>query len=210
MSTLLRIDASPRGDVSNSKAIADKIVQTLVSKDAELTVTHRDLSAMESDIPSLTEETIAGFYTPKDELTAELMAATLISDELIMELQTADTLVISAPIYNFSLPASLKAWIDQIVRINETFSFDGVSFGGLVNAKKAILALSYGAKGYVDGGELAGMNFFEPYLVSLLTFLGVDEIQVFRLEGTNTLSPEIVEINKQTLFSEIDTALKAS
>lgn len=201
MPSILRIDASPRGADSYSRAIADSIENSLLAAHPEATINRRDLALQ--DLPSLSQSTITGFFSPKDSLSAELQAATALSDELIAELKAADTLIISAPMYNFGVPGSVKAWIDQIVRVNETFSFDGSSFQGLVDVKQAYLALSYGAEGYTGDGALAGMNFFEPYLVSLLGFLGIAQTQVFRIEGTSTLAPEALSQAKDTLGSEI-------
>ncbi|MCP5162327.1 MAG: NAD(P)H-dependent oxidoreductase [Hahellaceae bacterium] len=206
MPTLLRLDSSPREEGSHSRAIADLVEQHLQSTHSDLIVTRRDLSMMA--IPPIANETITGFYTPEEAMTPALKEATSRSDELIAQLKSADSLLISAPMYNFSVPSSLKAWIDQIVRINETFSFDGASFKGLVPVKRAILALSYGAQGYTDGGGLAPMNFFEPYLVSLLTFLGVEHIEVFRLEGTSGLSPDSIADEKAKLSAAITQTLQ--
>ncbi len=205
MPTLLRLDSSPREAGSHSRAIADLVEQHLQSITPDLVIKRRDLSI--TTPASIANETIAGFYTPPEAMTPSLKAATAMSDELINELKSADTLLISAPMYNFSVPSSLKAWIDQIVRINETFSFDGSSFGGLVPVKRAVLALAYGAQGYTEGGELTAMNFFEPYLISLLTFLGIENIQVFRLEGTSGLNPEDITDEKAKLAAAITHTL---
>lgn len=205
MATLLRLDSSPRGTGSNSRDIADLVEQQLLAVDSNMSVRRRDLS--EIAIPHITAETITGFYTPPEAITQELLEATSTSDRLIAELNSADCLLISAPIYNFGVPSSLKAWIDQIVRINKTFSFDGVSFNGLVPTKRAILALAYGAQGYTQGGELAAMNFLEPYLISLLTFLGIEQVEVFRIEGTSILEPAVIADRKAELAKVITQAL---
>ncbi|MGB0665080.1 MAG: FMN-dependent NADH-azoreductase [Pontibacterium sp.] len=205
MSSLVRIDSSPRGADSHSKSIADVVESQLISVIPQLKITHHDVSVMA--VPALSGTAITGFYTPKEEFTDELTQATELSDRLIAELKAADTLLISAPMYNFGVPSSLKAWIDQIVRINETFSYDDAGFDGLLKGKKAILALSYGAQGYVEGGPMESMNFFEPYLVALLGFLGIDDVEVFRLEGTSMLSPEALAANRKALDRHISERL---
>ena len=181
MSYLLRLDASARQNESHSRRLADMVETHLQNKTA-IAIHRRDLS--QENLSHIANDTITGFYTPADAMTAELKEATALSDELIAELMGADTLLISAPMYNFSLPSSLKAWIDQISRIGKTFSYDGSGFEGLVPTKRAILVLSYGASGYAPGGDMAAMNFLEPYLISLLKFLGIQDVEVLRIEGT--------------------------
>ena len=208
MPSLLRIDSSPRGADSHSKFIADTVQNQLVLNTPDLDIRQRDLSRLE--IPSISQDTITGFFTPKENFTPELEEATLLSDQLIHEIKGADTLLISAPIYNFGVPSSLKAWIDQIVRVGETFSFDETGFSGLVGGKKAILALSYGAQGYVDNGDLSAMNFFEPYLVALLKFIGIEDIAVFRIEGTSVLDEKIMDKQRFTLKTQVKNTLEAN
>ena len=189
MTYILRLDASPRYTDSESRKLGDQIQNHLLSQSPRLGVKSRDLSS--SALPHIANETIVGFYTPTEAMTAELRQATALSDELIYELKHADTLLISCPMYNFGVPSSLKAWIDQIVRINETFAFDGSAFEGLVPVKRAVLALAYGASGYAPGGDFSAMNFLEPYLISLMGFLGIEETRVVRIEGT-TGDPDIL------------------
>lgn len=183
MPTILRIDASARHAGSHSRRLGDAVIARLQASHPGHQIVQRDLAR--EAIPQISDQTIAGFYTPPAAMTPELTAATALSDRLIAELIAADILVISTPMYNFGAPAALKAWIDQIVRINHTFSYDGTSFGGLVPVRRAVLALSYGASGWAPGGAMAGMNFLEPYLTGLLGFLGVADVQVVRVEGTS-------------------------
>lgn len=208
MPSLLRIDSSPRGVGSHSKFIANTIQKRLVYTTPDIQILYRDVSSQE--IPSISQDTINGFFTPRQSLTSELQKATSLSDQLIKEVKGADTILISAPMYNFGVPSSLKAWIDQIVRVNETFRFDETGFSGLLTGKKAILALSYGAQGYVGNGDLSSMNFFEPYLVALLEFMGIEDIAVFRLEGTSVLDEESLSKQKYLLQTQIKHTLKVN
>ena len=113
MTTILRIDSSsrpiaPKGssiEGSFSRAIADRIVARLTDLKTDTNIVGRDLIA--EPISHITDETIKGYYTPQEYLTAELRAATAQSDELINELRDADAIIISAPIYNFSVPSAL-------------------------------------------------------------------------------------------------------
>ena len=144
MPSLLRIDSSSRTQGSHSSQLADRIQAAWIGAHPDGQVVTRHLTA--SPLPFISAETITGFYTPPGEVSDNLRAATALSDELITELKAADTLLIAAPIYNFSAPASLKAWIDQITRIGQTFSYENGAFQGLLPTKQAIVACAYGAE----------------------------------------------------------------
>ena len=182
MARLLRIDASSRIEGSHSRALADHFQSRWLAAHPDAEVLCRDV--VRTPCPHISALTIQGFYTPDEQRSKPLMAATALSDQLIAELQSADVLLISVPMYNFSLPSSLKAWIDQIVRINKTFAYDGQQFSGLVTVQKAYVICAYGAAGYLNGGAFAGFNFLEPYLSGLLTFLGIPDVEFFSVEGT--------------------------
>ena len=117
-------------------------------------------------------------------MTDELRAATALSDTLIGELRSADTLLITAPMYNFTVPAALKAWIDQFVRIGHTFGYDGTTFTGLVTGKRLIVACAYGSGGYLHEGAMAGFDLLQSYLKLLFGFLGFSDIHLIGIEGT--------------------------
>ena len=200
MTYILRLDTSPRNTDSLSRNLADEIEQHLLGLNKNLFVKTHDLA--KAGLPHISNDTIAGFYTAPKEMTSRLKEATALSDKLIHDLKAADTLLISSPMYNFGVPSSLKAWIDQIVRINKTFSFDGESFEGLVPVKRAVLSLAYGATGYAPNSNFAHMNFLEPYLISLMGFLGIEDTQVIRVQGT-TGRPEELIVAQQKASDEV-------
>jgi FMN-dependent NADH-azoreductase len=179
--TLLRIDASSRHDGSHSRQLGDLVESAWRARHAHGRVVLRDLAA--EPLPHIGAATITGYYTPTDQLTPELRAATALSDRLIAELQSAHTLLIASPMYNFSVPSALKAWVDQVVRIGHTFAYEGGAFRGLVTKPRAVLALSYGAPGYL-AGPLAAMDHLQPYLAALLGFLGITQVDVVAVEAT--------------------------
>ncbi len=179
--TLLRIDASARHDGSHSRQLGDMVESAWRARHAGGRVLLRDLAA--EPLPHIAAATITGYYTPPNQLTPDLRAATALSDRLIAELQSAHTLLITSPMYNFSVPSALKAWVDQVVRIGHTFAYDGGSFQGLVVRPRAVLALSYGAPGYA-AAPLAAMDHLQPYLSSLLGFLGITQVDVVSVEAT--------------------------
>jgi len=180
MPSLLRIDSSSRRDGSHSRSLADAFETAWSARFPGATIVRRDLAA--KPIAHIHETTIAGFYTPAEKLDANLKGAVALSDELIEEINAADTVLIATPMYNFTVPSALKSWIDQIVRINRTFSYDGTSFTGLVKARRVVVVAAFGAGGY--SGALAGADFITPYLKFLFGFLGVSDVTVIPTEAT--------------------------
>jgi len=180
MSSLLRIDASSRLNGSHSRALADAFETAWSARFPRGTIIRRDLAA--KPIAHIHETTIAGFYASPETLDASLTDAVALSDELIGELNAADTILIATPMYNFSVPSALKSWIDQVVRINRTFSYDGERFTGLLKARRVVIVAAFGAGGY--SGALAAADFVTPYLKFLFSFLGVAEIRVIPAEAT--------------------------
>jgi FMN-dependent NADH-azoreductase len=190
MTTLLRIDASSRHEGSHSRDLADAFEAAWRQQHPGQPVVRRDLAAQ--PIGHIHANTIAGFYSPPDALTEPLKQALALSDELIAELDGADTVLISTPMYNFSVPSALKAWIDQVVRVNRTFAFDGVNFTGLLKARRVVAVAAFGASGYEDA--MAAADFVTPYLKFLFGFLGVADVQVIAAEATS-LDPASASAN---------------
>ncbi|NVD26803.1 NAD(P)H-dependent oxidoreductase [Parasphingorhabdus flavimaris] len=194
MKNLLRVDSSARTEASHSRALGDYLLECAQAYSKGLTVRTRDLVA--EPVEQIHQSTIAGFYTPEDQMTDELRAATALSDKLIAEVQWADTILITAPMYNFSAPSALKAWIDQVVRINRTFSYEDGKFSGLVGVNKAYVCCAYGAGRYGEGGDFAAANFLEPYLRFVLEFLGIEQVKFF--------SAELLTADEATVQAAID------
>jgi len=182
MPVLLRIDSSARRGGSISRDLGDRFEAAWHARGADFSVVRRDLAA--EPIPQIVQQTITGFYTAPHDMTVELRAATAQSDALIAELKSADEMLITVPMYNFTVPAALKAWIDQVVRINHTFSYDGESFKGLLDVRRATLVSAYGAGGYLGGGALASADFCTTYLKFVLGFLGVAAVEHVGIEAT--------------------------
>jgi FMN-dependent NADH-azoreductase len=204
MTKILRINSSSRLQGSHSRDLADIWQNNWLKHHPNDEVIIREL--VETTIPHISDLTIAGFFTPKEQHTEEMEAATTLSDRLIEELLTADILLLSVPMYNFSIPSALKAYIDQIVRVGYTFSFDEQKgIYGLIENKQAFVTTAYGATGYFDG-ELRSLNFLEPYLKALLGFLGFSKITFFSIEGTST-DPATFEKSKQRSIAEIEYSI---
>lgn len=181
MTRILRIDASARTDDSLSRRFANQFLESWLQAHPRDEVVVRDLA--EQPLPHIAQATIAGFYTPPAQHSDAVRDATALSDELIAELRAADLLLISTPMYNFSLPSGLKAWIDQIVRIGHTFSYSPESgFAGLLEGKRAVIVTATGA--VFSNEAMRPMDFLTPYLKTLLAFLGFTQVDVISLEGT--------------------------
>jgi FMN-dependent NADH-azoreductase len=180
MTSLLRIDASSRLNGSHSRALADAFEAAWSARFPEGAIVRRDLAT--KPIAHIHETTIAGFYAAPESFDDKLKSAVALSDELIGELNAADTVLLATPMYNFSVPSALKSWIDQVVRINRTFSYDGKNFIGLVKAKRVVVVAAFGAGGY--GGALAAADFVTPYLKFLFGFLGISDVTVIPAEAT--------------------------
>ncbi len=204
MHNILRIDSSSRTEGSHSRELGDYFEKAWLNQHPEDRIVRRDVVA--EPIEHIADQTIAGFYTPTDQFTNELQAATTLSDRLIAELQSVDFLLLTVPMYNFSIPSALKAWIDQIVRIGRTFSYDGASFTGLVTVKRAYVICTYGVGGYTNGGPFSAFNFLEPYLKLLLNFLGIQDVRFFTVEAT-TSDNATVTVNTKQAKREIDTMI---
>jgi FMN-dependent NADH-azoreductase len=183
-SQLLRVDSSSRGDGSMSRTLGDAFVIAWQAQHPQGRVIVRDVVA--HPVPHISTQTIGGFFTPADQISPELKVATALSDELLAEIKASSDVLITTPMYNFGIPSALKAWIDQIVRINQSFAFDGANFTGLLTGKRAHVAVAYGASGYTSGGGFTAANFVEPYLRFLLGFVGFSEVNFYSVESTST------------------------
>ncbi len=182
MATLLHIDVSPRGDYSVSRKLTAAFAEAWKAKNAGGTVVVRDLA--KTDLPFVDMNWIAGAYSSPDQHTPEHKKALAISDELIAEIMKADEIVLGTPMYNFGVPASLKAWIDHIVRVNVTFRTDDKGYHGLVQGKKATFIIASGGK-YTAGAPAESYNMETPYLKAVFGFIGVTDTKTV-LAGETT------------------------
>jgi FMN-dependent NADH-azoreductase len=176
MTKILAINSSAGGTDSVSRLLVDEALRQLTSLDRDATVTRRDLGA--SPVPHLTTGTLAGVRgTPT---TVEEKAARALSDELIAELRAADTIVIGAPMYNFSIATGLRAWFDHVLRAGETFSYSEAGPRGLLGGKRAIVIVTRG--GLYSEGPARALDFQEPYLRQLLGFIGITDVTFVHAE----------------------------
>ncbi|EAQ46748.1 acyl carrier protein phosphodiesterase [Roseobacter sp. MED193] len=165
-STVLHIDSSARAENSVTRSLSAEITARL-SPDH---VIRRDLA---TPLPLLDEAWVGANFTPADQRSDEQKALLAQSDALIAELKQADTIVIGTPIYNFSVPSTLKAWIDLVARAGVTFSYSEAGPKGLLEGKRAIIAVA-------SGGTQAGsdIDFATTYLRHVLGFIGITNVEL--------------------------------
>ena len=182
MATLLRIDSSPLGDgASFSRHLTAEFVEKWKRTHPAGTVITRDVTA--TPLGPINQEWIGSAYSPKGSLTPRQQDVLALSDALIAELKAADEYVIGVPMHNFSIPSSLKLWIDQVARVGETFSYENGVPAGLLSNKKATFLVASGGV-YDQGTPGFALNFIEPYLRSLFAFIGVADTTFINASGT--------------------------
>ena len=178
---ILNLISSPRGDASFSIKLGDAIIEKLQAANPGSTVKVHNL--VKTPFPHLEEVHLNSFFTPKENHTPEMTEAIKHSDQAIAEITDADVIVIGVPMYNFSIHSTLKAWIDHLARAGKTFQYTANGPEGLVKNKKVYLAIATG--GVYSDGPMKAYDFTEPYLRTILGFLGMTDVTAFRVEGVN-------------------------
>ena len=167
---VLRVDASARTEGSVTRQLADRMIDGLADRVADLSVTRRDVA---QGLPFVDAGWVNANLTEPDARSAAQQQALAGSDALVAEVMAADVWVISAPIYNFGVPASLKAWIDQIARARLTFRYTEQGPQGLLSGKKVYILTATG------GTEVgSAIDFATPWLKFVLGFLGITDVEV--------------------------------
>jgi len=183
MNHILHIDASGRGKPSVSRQLSKEIVQKISN---DLTrITYRDVS---QGLPFVDERMIGAYYTQKADRSEEQHQAIAVSDKIVAELMAADTVVIGLPIYNFSMPAGFKTWSDLAARVGETFKYTENGPVGLLEGKKAYVAIASG--GVNVGSEF---DFLTPWLRHFLGFIGISDVEIIQAEAINRNGDKAVE-----------------
>ncbi len=204
---LLHVDSSPLGDASVSRILTSSLVSAWRKAVPGLEVVVRDLAA-----------------TAPDHLTAELMQVVKfrnleglnerqrreldLTDALVDEFVAADVVVIGAPMYNFSVPTQLKAWIDRIAQPGKTFKYTEKGSVGLAGGKKVIIASARGGI-YSTSEQLNALDHQEAYLRAVLGFFGITDISVVRAEGV-AMGPEPKAKALAAAQAEIDRLVPAA
>jgi FMN-dependent NADH-azoreductase len=179
MTTILHINSSARTTGSISREVTADYLTRLQAADPAAVVVERDVAS--SPLPHLTEQVLGTFFTPVESRSAQQITDASLSDTLVAELKAADVIVIGAPMYNFSVTSSLKAWIDHVARAGETFQYTDKGPVGLLTGKKVTVFTARG--GVYSSGPGQAMDFHETYLRAVLGFMGIDDITFVHSEG---------------------------
>lgn len=184
--TVLHIDASARLAGSTSRDLSARIAEKMGGN-----IIRRDLK---NGIPQIDETWVSANFTPGEDRTDDQTAALALSDTLIQEIKAAEVLVIGAPIYNFAVPASLKAWVDQIARAGVTFKYTENGPQGLLEGKRAIIVLTSG--GTAIGSEI---DFASGYMRHIMGFIGITDVEFVTadqmiMDGEGALSKASAQI----------------
>jgi FMN-dependent NADH-azoreductase len=181
---LLHIDSSVLGSHSVSRQVTAAVVERLAKAQPGITVTYRDVGA--EPLPHLSGLHLAAAQGAA--VDADVQAELVTGQSVLNEFLAADIVVIGAPMYNFTIPTQLKAWIDRIAVAGKTFKYSAAGVEGLAGGKRVIIAVS---RGNVYGTETpnAGYEHTETYLRSLFGFIGVTDIEIIPVDGI-ALSPE--------------------
>ena len=174
---ILEISASARSEGSMSRLLTRDLLQALEDRHGDITVTRRNVA---EGLPFVDADWVVATNTPEEERSEAQRRKLAFSDELVQELMAADILVIGAPIYNFSVPASLKAWIDMIARVRLTFRYTENGPVGLLEGKKAYVLTP-------SGGVPVGspVDFATPYLRHALGFVGITDVHIVGAQGAD-------------------------
>jgi FMN-dependent NADH-azoreductase len=184
---ILHVTSSSRGNASYSNRVAGHVLDELVARDPGATVTVRNVAT--DPLPHIDDDFVAATRSPNGPQTERQRALLAQSDALVDELFAADVVVIGAPMINFTIPSTLKAWIDNVARAGRTFSYSEAGPKGLVTGKQVIIV---GARGGVYSQAAAPFDFQIPYLRSVLGFLGMTDVEVLDVDGT-AYGPEAAE-----------------
>ena len=195
MAHLLHIDSSPRGDRSHSRRMTREFVEAWQQAHPNDTVTYRDVGRQ--PVPHVDEPWIVAAYTPEEQRTPELQEALRVSDRLIDELIAADIVVVGCPMYNFSVPSTFKAYLDQIVRTGRTFAIDPDDaedpYKPLLHGKKMFVITARGASGFGPGDRYGHMNHQDPYLRVAFGFIGITDITFVHVENDEHSSESLAK-----------------
>jgi len=182
MSTILVLTASPRGERSVSRALTSTFAKLWAQQHPEDTVLLRDIG--HHPVPHVTEPWVVGAFAPAEAQNTESKAAIAVSDQLVDEFLGADRYIFGVPMYNFNIPSTLKAYIDQIVRAGKTYALGPNGYEGLVKDKKALFITSSGGS-FPPGTPMGAYNFQEPYLRAIFGFIGVTDVQFVTADSMN-------------------------
>lgn len=197
MKNILHIISSPRMEVSASRKLGKAVIEKIKEKYPDAVVKERDLT--KNSVPILDEVHINTFFTPEESHSSEQAEINEYSTGLIAELQEADIIVVESPMYNFSVPAGLRAYFDFTSRAGYTFKYDENGPKGLLNNKKLYIAFTSG--NIYSEGPYQVYDSNVPYVKNVFGFYGVSDTTIFRAEGLSI--PGIMENSLEKAIESI-------
>lgn len=200
MKHILHLISSIQGNESYSLKLGKAIIEKIHDKYPNSTVEEFNLTDIQ--IPHLHPEVLRTFFISEDQLTPQDKKSIGFSDQAVKQLLAADIIVIGAPLYNFTIPSSLKAWIDHITRAGITFRYGENGPVGKVTGKKVYVAMSSG--GIYSEGPGKTNDFVVPYLKAFLGFLGMTDLTAYRVEGLKVPGVKENAMKKAIESIEID------
>ena len=206
---LLHLDSSPRSfsttgsNQSVTRMLTQEFVTIWKTEHSDKTITYRDLG--HHPVSPVDESWIAGAYTPAEQRSPDLVNALQTSDELIDEFLAADICVFGIPMYNFSVPSTFKAYIDQIVRVGRTFAVNANGFKGLASGRKIVVITARGGN-FRLGTSFADYDHQEPYLKTIFGFMGITDVKFIHCDRLNPITSD--EATRTQSITEARTAIK--
>jgi FMN-dependent NADH-azoreductase len=200
MSNLLVVETSPRGDHSISRNLTRRFVAEWRAAHPRGEVVSRDLTA--TDLPFVNAPWLQAYFTPPEQHLPEMKAELRLSDTLVAELLAADHLIVATPVYNYNVPAALKAWIDHIVRKGLTLGHDGQ---GLLYGKKATVLMAAGGV-YTEGSPIRDRDIATRYLRLILNVIGITDVTFIAAGGAKIV--DLGEVTREAFLARFDSDLK--
>jgi FMN-dependent NADH-azoreductase len=195
---ILEVAASGRSKGSVSRMLSGDLIDALEARHSNVERARRDLS---DGLSFVDESWIEANFTAPEERNSAQRAALAESDALVAEIRAADVLVIGSPIYNFGIPATLKAWVDMIARARLTFRYTDNGPEGLLKGKKAYIVIASGGVP-VD----SPVDFATPYLRQALAFVGISDVEVIAADQLNSRAEESIDAARLRIAELIHTA----
>jgi FMN-dependent NADH-azoreductase len=202
MTQLLVVETSQRGDYSISRNMTRRFVAEWRAMHPGGAVVERDLA--DTELPFVTAPWLAAYFTPPEQYSPEMKETLRVSDELVEEILAADHILIATPVYNYNVPASLKAWVDHIVRKGKTLGFDGK---GLVTGKAATVLIASGGI-YTEGSPIRDRDLATQYLRLILNVIGITDVTV--IAGGGAKAVDMRETTMEEFIATLQPAIKAA
>lgn len=203
------MNASARTLNSRSRKLTEVFQEQLIAKYGDAAITYRELG--NSNVPHITENWITAAFKPESDRLPEELEILKLSDCYIAELHAADIIVLGSPMYNWSIPSPVKAYIDQVLRFSKTFSIDRENienpYVGLLENKILVLLLSRGLGGYELGEANEHMNFQSTYLKTVFNMMGVKNIHMVAIDGAAQEGEKLTE-NIQRSYQRINNLIE--